>query len=75
MTVYEVQVMQPYYSPTPHGRAQVGVDWDEAYHVPQLETEQAELREARRVADETRKFYAEVRIMKWTPGGSGEVVK
>lgn len=73
--MYEVQVMQPYYSPTPQGRVTVGCDWDEAYVVPQLESEQAELREARRVAEETRKFYSQVRIVKWLPGGGvGEVV-
>lgn len=73
--MYEIQVMQPYYSPTPQGRAQVGCDWDEQYTVPQLETEQAELREARRVAGETRKFYTQVRIVKFGLGGAiGEVV-
>jgi hypothetical protein len=67
--------MRPYYSTTPQGRTNVGVDWDQNYVVPQLEAEQAELQEARRVAVEVRKFYVEVRIVKFGPGGDiGEVI-
>lgn len=69
--MYSVEVMQPYYSPL----GEVGSDWDEAFDVPQQETEQAELQLARKIAEETRKFYTEVRIVKWQPGGQiGQVV-
>lgn len=73
--MYEIQVMQPYFSGEPLGQTSIGSDWDETYSVPQLETEQAELQEARRVANEVRRYYTQVRIVKWGPGGGvGEVV-
>lgn len=69
--MYSVEVMQPYYSPL----GEVGSDWDEVFGAPQRETEQAELQLARKIAAETRKFYTQVRIVKWAPGGDrGEVV-
>lgn len=72
--MYTVEVMQPFYTEI-SGTVSVGSDWEDVVTIPQQETEQAELQLARRLAADTRKFYTEVRIVKWVPGGNiGEVV-
>ncbi len=50
-------------------------EWTELVTVPQLETEQKELQEARKVARMAREFYTFTRIVKSTLNGSMEVVK
>lgn len=49
-------------------------EWIEIVGIPQLDTEQDELQEARKVAVELRKFYANVRITKSVGDRVREVV-
>jgi hypothetical protein len=50
--------------------------WNDHTVVEQMETEQAELNEARAVARILSAFYHEVRVVKYAPGGFGfEVVR
>lgn len=46
-------------------------EWRDIITVGQLETEQAELVEARRIATRARGVYRDVRIRKSLPGGTG----
>lgn len=46
-------------------------EWRNIITVGQLETEQAELAEARRIATRARGVYRDVRIRKSLPGGTG----
>jgi len=48
--------------------------WEDIINVDQMESDQAELEEARRLAVEARKYYTSVRIVKVGPGGTREVV-
>lgn len=50
-------------------------EWISITDIPQLETEQAELQEARKCATRIREFYTNVRITKSTPGGAREIVR
>lgn len=52
----------------------IGFEWEDIYNVPQGETDQAELQEARLVATEARKCYTDVRIVKILPGGERAIV-
>lgn len=56
------------------GEPFVGNKWADIYTVPQLETDQAELIEARRIAARARGVYRDVRIRKSAPGGGSMVV-
>lgn len=56
------------------GEAFVGNAWADIYVVPQLETQQAELTEARRIVTRARGVYRDVRILKSLPDGSTKVV-
>lgn len=49
-------------------------EWKNVAEIPQLETEQAELQEARAVAQIFRKYYTEVRILKSNLIGQRQVV-
>lgn len=49
--------------------------WADILTVGQLETEQAELQEARRVAGRARGLYRDVRIAKSLPGGEQKIVR
>lgn len=46
-------------------------EWSEITTIPQLETDQAELQEARKIAELARKYYTSVRIIK--RGGSSRL--
>lgn len=70
--MYDVEAMIPY-----EGIAndKWSAEWDDVHNVPQLATDQAELEEARAVAEFMRKYYTHVRVIKINPGGLREVVE
>ena len=70
--MYDVEAKIPYEGIANHTWS---AEWEDVHNVPQLETEQAELQEAREIATEFRKYYVEVRIVKILPGGERQVVK
>lgn len=70
--MYDVEAKIPYEGIANHTWS---AEWEDVHNVPQLETDQAELQEARQVATEFRKCYVEVRIIKINPGGMREVVQ
>ena len=49
-------------------------EWISIVSIPQLETEQQELQEARAVARKAQEYYRHVRITKSDPGGLRSVV-
>lgn len=49
-------------------------EWSDLVTVPQLDSEQDELQEARLLARIARKHYVSVRISKSYPGGSSRIV-
>lgn len=63
--MYEVQVHVP---PQPYN-ASAAAEWTDHTVIEQLETEQAELNEAREAARVLGESYRQVRIIKWAPGG------
>lgn len=56
---------------SPFGETELRNEWVDIITVGQLETEQAELTEARRIAARARGVYRDVRIRKSLPGGAG----
>lgn len=73
MNVYEVQVCVP--GEPFDVRKPEGPEWKTHTVIEQLESDQAELQEARDTNQVLRKFYTQVRIIKWGPGGgAGQVV-
>lgn len=71
--MYDVEAKVTYTTQHINGQ-DLAAEWDEIVNVDQMETEQAELQEARRLATEARKYYTAVRIVKINPGGSRTVV-
>jgi hypothetical protein len=71
--MYEVQVYVP--SEPFDVRKPSEPGWKTHTVIEQLESEQAELKEARDTDQVLREFYKNVRIMEWLPGGeAGRVV-
>lgn len=69
--MYEVQVKAPSQPFDPTKEA----DWTTHTVIEQLESDEAELGEARRTREGLAPFYAFVRIIMWPPGGQvGQVV-
>jgi hypothetical protein len=69
--MYEVQV----YVPSEPYDASRGTEWRAHTVIEQLETEQAELQEARKIRDGLQSFYTQVQIVKWgLGGGTGQIV-
>ncbi|MFE0472645.1 hypothetical protein ACFW2V_13620 [Streptomyces sp. NPDC058947] len=69
--MYEVQVKIPSEPFDPAKEA----DWSAHTVIEQLDTDEAELEEARRVREGLAPFYTFVRIIMWPPGGQvGQVV-
>lgn len=53
----------------------ISSDWEDVATVPAADTDREELDDARKSAEALRKFYTQVRIVKWGPGGlAGEVM-
>lgn len=50
-------------------------EWSDLVTVPQLETDQEELQEARKVAQLARKYYHSVRITEGTGNGMRRIVR
>lgn len=53
----------------------IDFEWLTVCDIPQLESDQQELREARLVERLVGTRYRNTRIMKWLPGGEGQVVR
>jgi hypothetical protein len=68
--MYIVQTLTPAVKwQTVDSSLELSSDWGDAFQVPQLETEQAELVMAREVRNHIARYNAAVRIMKQLPGG------
>jgi hypothetical protein len=68
--MYIVQTLTPAVKwQTVDSSLELSSDWGDAFRVPQLETEQAELVMAREVRNHIARYNAAVRIMKRLPGG------
>lgn len=50
-------------------------EWTDLVTIPQLGSEQEELTEARKVVQQCTRHYANVRILKYLPGGARKVVR
>lgn len=70
--MYDVEALIPYEGIANHTWS---AEWEDVHNVPQLETDQAELQEARKVAKEFGRYYTNVRIIKALPGGERVIVK
>jgi hypothetical protein len=77
VTVYsvEAQIIVCYPSITYLPSELLDPEWISISDIPQLETDLAELREARKVAKKLHEYYHNVRITKSLPGGERMIVR
>jgi hypothetical protein len=74
MYTVQVRILIADFSPT-YETTDLDTEWADIVTVGQLDTEQAELQEACRVAGRARGLYRDVRIVKSLPGGAQEAVR